>query len=128
MRSWESGGTEKFGNSIFIFEVAGLCIGHLGHLHHELTPQQLGQIGQLDVVLVPVDGTYTLDPPGMANVIRDLQARLIIPMHFFGDWSLNAFLAQMKGDYPVRISATKSIILSPANLPPRPEILVIPGF
>ncbi|MGD9868342.1 MAG: MBL fold metallo-hydrolase, partial [Hyphomicrobiales bacterium] len=36
IRRW-SGGTEEFGNSIFIFETAGLCIGHLGHLHHELT-------------------------------------------------------------------------------------------
>jgi L-ascorbate metabolism protein UlaG (beta-lactamase superfamily) len=37
------------GNSIFIFETAGLCIGHLGHLHHELTPAHMGWIGRLDV-------------------------------------------------------------------------------
>src|SRR5262249_39347938 len=49
IRDW-GGGTIPYGNSIFIFEVAGLCIGHLGHLHHTLTDQQLGQIGQLDVV------------------------------------------------------------------------------
>ena len=38
-----------------------MCIGHLGHLHHTLTDQQIAQIGQLDVVLVPVDGSYTMD-------------------------------------------------------------------
>ena len=49
----------QFGNSIFIFEVGGFCIAHLGHLHHTLTTQQLAQIGQMDVVFVPVDGSYT---------------------------------------------------------------------
>ena len=38
---------------------------HLGHLHHTLTVQQLGQLGQMDIVLVPVDGSYTLDLDGM---------------------------------------------------------------
>ena len=50
------GGTERHGNSIFIFEVANLCVAHLGHLHHTLTQQQLNEIGRVDIVLVPVDG------------------------------------------------------------------------
>ncbi|MFQ5625565.1 MAG: MBL fold metallo-hydrolase, partial [Methyloligellaceae bacterium] len=82
IRTWTEAGTEKFGNSIFIFEVAGLCIGHLGHLHHELTAQQLGQIGQLDVVLVAVDGIFTLDHDGVVNVLKELRARLVIPMQY----------------------------------------------
>ena len=63
IRDW-GGGYIAYGNSIFIFEIAGMCIGHLGHLHHTLTPEQIGQIGQLDVVMVPVDGGYSLDTPG----------------------------------------------------------------
>ena len=43
------GAVEPAGNSIFVFEVAGLCIGHLGHLHHEPTPQQYAALGRLDV-------------------------------------------------------------------------------
>ena len=54
-----AGGTQRHGNSIFIFEVANLCIAHLGHLHHTLTQQQLNEIGRVDVVLVPVDGCAT---------------------------------------------------------------------
>src|SRR5499427_5347515 len=64
IRDWR-GGTEKNGNSIFIFEVGSLCIAHLGHLHHTLTQQQLNDIGHIDVLLVPVDGGYTLDLEGM---------------------------------------------------------------
>ena len=53
----DDGGTERHGNSIFIFEMANMCIAHLGHLHHTLNQQQLNEIGRLDVVFVPVDGT-----------------------------------------------------------------------
>ena len=54
------GGTEFGGNSIFVFEIADLCIAHLSHLHHTLTPEHLAELGQIDVLLAPVDGTYTL--------------------------------------------------------------------
>lgn len=127
IRTWESVGyTEEFGNSIFIFELSGLCIGHLGHLHHELTAQQLGQIGQLDIVLAPVDGTWTLDHPGMLKVLKTLRARIVIPMHYFG--SLDAFLGELGKEFALRESETKTVILSPATMPQKPEILILPGF
>ncbi|MCG5475863.1 MAG: MBL fold metallo-hydrolase, partial [Sinorhizobium fredii] len=55
------------GNSIFIFEVAGLCIGHLGHLHHELDDSHYRQIGRLDVLMVPVDGGLTMGAESMSR-------------------------------------------------------------
>ena len=79
-----TGGTERYGNSIFIFEIANLCIAHLGHLHHTLTQAQLNAIGRVDVVMAPVDGSYTLDLDGIMEVLTALKAQLIIPMHFFG--------------------------------------------
>src|SRR5205823_281297 len=82
IRDW-SGGTERHGNSIFIFETANLCIAHLGHLHHTLTQQQLNEMGRVDVVLVPVDGSYTLDLEGMVEVLQALKAPLMLPMHLF---------------------------------------------
>ena len=91
IRNW-SGGTERYGNSIFIFEIANLCIAHLGHLHHTLTQQQLNEIGRVDVVMAPVDGNYTLDLDGMMEVLTALKAQLIIPMHFFGWYTLDRFL------------------------------------
>src|SRR6202042_3848397 len=64
IRDW-NGGTERNGNSIFIFDIGSLCIAHLGHLHHTLTQQQLNDIGHVDVVMAPVDGSLTLDLDGM---------------------------------------------------------------
>src|SRR5690242_483928 len=73
IRDWR-GGTERHGNSIFIFEVGNMCIAHLGHLHHTLTQQQLNEIGRVDLVFVPVDGSYTLDLEGMIEVLQALKA------------------------------------------------------
>ena len=103
IRNW-NGGTERYGNSIFIFEIANLCIAHLGHLHHTLTQQQLNEIGRVDVVMAPVDGNYTLDLDGMMEVLTALKAPLIIPMHFFGWATLERFLERAGKQWPVERS------------------------
>ncbi len=74
IRSWGGGGTQRHGNSIFIFEMASLCIAHLGHLHHTLNQEQVNEIGRVDIVLVPVDGSMTLDTEGMFEVLQALQS------------------------------------------------------
>lgn len=125
IRSW-SGGTVEFGNSIFIFEMTGLCIVHLGHLHHELSAREYGQIGLVDVVLVPVDGSFTLDHDGMIAVLAGLHARLIVPMHYFSGASLARFLERMRPSYGVRTFTTPTVVLSRATLPAAPEIWVVP--
>jgi L-ascorbate metabolism protein UlaG (beta-lactamase superfamily) len=95
MRSSFSG-IEKEGNSIFVFEVAGLCIGHLGHLHHEPDPAQYAALGRVDVVMAAVDGGMTLDLPTMIKVLKRLRSSVVIPMHWFGDFTLEQFLDGME--------------------------------
>jgi L-ascorbate metabolism protein UlaG (beta-lactamase superfamily) len=116
-----------YGNSIFIFQLAGMCIGHLGHLHHTLTPDQLAIIGQLDIVLVPVDGAYTMDLAGMTDVVRTLRARLIIPMHYFNRYTLDRFVERVRGEWPVEMSEKPSIVVSQRTLPTEAKVLVLPG-
>jgi len=121
------GGTERHGNSIFIFEVANLCIAHLGHLHHTLTQQQLNEIGRVDIVLVPVDGSYTLDLDGMVEVLHALKAPLMIPMHFFSAYTLDRFLQRVRQDWDVELALIPSMVVSKTDLPPKPKVLVLPG-
>ena len=123
-----AGGTRYNGNSIFIFELADLCIAHLGHLHHVLTPEHLADIGQLDVVMVPVDGSWTMDQGGMLEVIAQLHPPLLIPMHYFGTRTLQAFLERVRETYAIKLSDSASVTLSRATLPARPEVLVLPGY
>ncbi len=122
-----SGGvqTVRNGNSIFIFEVAGLCIAHLGHLHHTLTNGHLAQIGQMDVVLVPVDGSYTLDLPGTMTVLKALKAPLIIPMHFFSEYSLLRFLEEASKTFVVSRKPVTEMVISRDQLPAKPTIAVM---
>jgi L-ascorbate metabolism protein UlaG (beta-lactamase superfamily) len=126
IRDW-NGGYVPYGNSIFIFEIAGLCIGHLGHLHHTLTDQQIAQIGQLDVVMVPVDGSFTMDVTGMVEVLKALRARLILPMHYFNPYTLNRFLERIGNDFTVERSTEATIVVSQPTLPSEPKVLVLPG-
>lgn len=126
IRGWD-GTTARYGNSIFVFEIADLCIVHLGHLHHTLNPDQIAQIGQVDVLLVPVDGSYTLDLSGMMEVIRDLRAPLMIPMHYFSRFTLDRFLARARETYDIKEADTATLTLTRQMLPARQQILVLPG-
>jgi L-ascorbate metabolism protein UlaG (beta-lactamase superfamily) len=126
IRRWD-GSTERHGNSIFIFEIANLCIAHLGHLHHTLTQQQLNEIGRVDVVMAPVDGNMTLDLEGMVEVLHALRTPLIIPMHYFSTYTLDRFLARVRQDWDVEVAEIPSVVLSKATLPSKPKVLVLPG-
>jgi L-ascorbate metabolism protein UlaG (beta-lactamase superfamily) len=125
VRDW-SGGTREHGNSIFIFEVGDICIAHLGHLHHELTEAHLDIIGRIDVLLVPVDGGFTMGQEFMADVIAQIRPSLIVPMHWFGQSRLDRFLAMMQDTYPSSVNDGPSITLSRATMPWR-RTIVLPG-
>lgn len=127
IRDWE-GGTIRNGNSIFIFRAADLCIAHLGHLHHTLTEDDLAALGRIDVVLAPVDGSYTIDVDGMIEVLKALESPLVIPMHYFNEYTLNNFLRRL-GDskYEVKRQSGTTLVLSRETLPTKPTVLVIPG-
>lgn len=118
-------GVEREGNSIFIFEVAGLCIGHLGHLHHEPSAEQYAAIGRLDVVMAAVDGGITLDLPTMLKVMRRFKARIVIPMHWFADGSLGRFLTGMEADFDVVDIGGSELVVSLDTLPTRPTVMVL---
>ncbi|MGA0562162.1 MBL fold metallo-hydrolase [Ancylobacter sp. VNQ12] len=121
------GGTIRNGNSIFIFRAADLCIAHLGHLHHTLTQEDLGALGRIDVVLAPVDGSYTLDVDGMVEVLKSLEAPLVIPMHYFNQGTLNRFLDRFASSrYVIERQDSPQIVLSRETLPLKPTVVVLP--
>lgn len=117
------------GNSIFIFEVANLCIGHLGHLHHVLAAGDLGWIGQLDIAMVAVDGRYTMDQGSMVETLRVIKPRIILPMHYFGPPTLNSFLARLpEEEFDVEMRAEPEVIVSTRTLPGKMTVMVLPGY
>ncbi len=112
-------------NSIFVFEVEGLCVGHLGHLHHEPTEDQYAALGRLDVVMAAVDGGLTVDIPTMTRIVKRLKSSIVIPMHWFSEFSLDSFLAGVADEFAVERKGVSSIEVSLRTLPPRPTVMVL---
>lgn len=119
------GGVEPKGNSIFVFEVEGLCIGHLGHLHHEPDDAQYAALGRLDVVMAPVDGGMTLPLPTMIKTLKRLKSSVVIPMHWFSDFALTRFAEGMADEFDIVAPRTSSIEISLATLPSRPTVVML---
>jgi Beta-lactamase superfamily domain len=120
------GEMEKDGNSIFIFEVANLCIGHLGHLHHHLEEAHYAAIGRLDILMVPIDGGMTLSLPAMSEIATRLHSAIILPMHRHTT-PIGEFTATMGGDFAVDFRDSRTLHVSVKSLPVRPTIVVLEG-
>jgi L-ascorbate metabolism protein UlaG (beta-lactamase superfamily) len=116
----------KDGNSIFIFEVAGLCIGHLGHLHVKLDDSHFAAIGRLDVVMVPIDGTYTMSLDGISEITKRLRASVVLPMHRFAT-PLEEFMRKIGRDFEIDRRAERSLRISRETLPGTPTVIILEG-
>lgn len=125
VRSRYGGPPVENGNSIFVFEVEGLCIGHLGHLHHEPSDAQYATLGRLDVVMAAVDGGMTVDLPTMLRILKRLRSSVVIPMHWFGRSTLEAFLVGMEDEFAIEIKEGNSVEVSLRSLPSRPTVVVL---
>jgi L-ascorbate metabolism protein UlaG (beta-lactamase superfamily) len=75
-------GGQRGRNAVFVFELPGLRIVHLGDLGHKLDVDQISAIGPVDILMTPVAGGPTIDPKTAAEVIDQLQAKVVIPMHY----------------------------------------------
>ena len=95
-RSWAGETVRINGNSIFIYAINDLCIAHVGHLHHRLTKEHLEELGRIDVLMIPIDGSFTMGQPLMVDVIRQIQPKIVLPMHYWGRAQLERFLLQME--------------------------------
>jgi L-ascorbate metabolism protein UlaG (beta-lactamase superfamily) len=120
-----NGMDEPRGNSIFVFEVAGLCIGHLGHLHHVPTDEQFAALGRLDVVMAPVDGGYTMALDDMIATLKRLRSSVVLPMHWFSGHSLGRFREGMADQFDIVDAGRAYYDVSLRTLPDRPTVVFL---
>lgn len=121
-------GAQRGRNSIFVYQVDGLRIAHLGDLGHSLSPDAVQAIGQVDVVMIPVGGAYTIDAAAATAVVDQLKPKIVVPMHYktpvmSANWpgaSADAFLAGKNVQRPN--STTLSI--SKTTLPAQTTVIV----
>jgi L-ascorbate metabolism protein UlaG (beta-lactamase superfamily) len=121
-------GMEKGKNTVFIIEVDGVRIVHLGDLGHLLSPKLIREIGEVDVLMIPVGGVYTINGSEAKDVVKQLKPRqYIVPMHYgtkvFDDLlSAEEFLDEQKSkeEYP-----SNELIVDPKFKPVEPIIAIL---
>ncbi|WP_322515319.1 MBL fold metallo-hydrolase [Rhodopseudomonas palustris] len=119
-------GMIKDGNSIFIFEVAGLCIGHLGHLHTALDDSHFAAIGRIDILMVPIDGSYTMSLDGISQITKRLRASVVLPMHRFMT-PLDEFMRRIGQSFAIDQRGDSALRISRDTLPATPTVIILKG-
>jgi len=75
-------GQSRGKNTIYLMEIDGVNVLHLGDLGHALNDEQAEEIGKVEVLLLPVGGVSTINPAMAAEVIRKLEPKVVVPMHY----------------------------------------------
>lgn len=115
-------------NTIFCFTLDGMRLCHLGDLGHQLSDEQVADIGYVDVIMIPVGGRFTIDGAGASKVCDRLKPRVAIPMHYKTDRCLiplarlDPFL-ERKTD--VKRMTTSEVELKREELPSPTQIVVL---
>lgn len=123
-----SGGRERGSNIIFCFTIDGIRICHLGDLGHELSQGQIKEIGDVDLLLIPTGGYFTIDAAMATRLWEQLKPKVTIPMHYktprcaFPISGVDEFL---KGKERVKQVGTSEVEIEAGKLPAAPEIWVL---
>jgi len=122
-------GKERGQNNIFCFTVSGVKVCHMGDLGHTLSEREAAEIGNVDVLLIPVAGTYTVDAAAANKIVEHIKPRVVIPMHFKTDkcpnfpvTDVNPFLA---GKTNVKVMNTTEVEFKKEQLPKTTQIVVL---
>jgi L-ascorbate metabolism protein UlaG (beta-lactamase superfamily) len=125
----ESSGKERGDNTIFCFSVNGVKLCHLGDLGHDLSTEQVAAIGDVDVLMIPVGGSFTIDAAGADRVIGQIKPGVAIPMHFKTDGCPNFPVSDIEpflsGKTNVKRTGSAEIEFEKGRLPSPTQIIVL---
>jgi len=122
-----SKGRQRGPSTIFCFTVNGVRLCHLGDLGHPLSGPEIAEIGQVDVLIIPVGGFYTIDAATATKICDQIKHRVIIPMHYKNDkcnFSISGVEDFLKGKANVKRLNTSDLELTMGQLPRETEIVV----
>lgn len=120
-------GADLGNNTVYVIHVDDIVFCHLGDLGHELTTQQIDDIGAVDVLFIPVGGGETIGPAEAVSVISQLEPRIVIPMHYAAEGQTNFVnelvpLERFTHELGLKdVVAEEKLTLSPSSLPAEGE-------
>lgn len=125
----DTGGSKRGKNTIFNIMIDRLNIIHLGDLgQSKLTEEQLTQIGEVDILLVPVGSVYTIDGKIAAGIVSQLEPKMIIPMHYkieglkFELEGVEGFLKEMGAE---NVASVPKLSITKEKLPEEPQVILL---
>lgn len=127
----ESGGTKRGANTIFAFEIEGIRMAHLGDLGETLSEEQAAALSDVEVLLIPVGGYYTIGANEAAALVNRLPGlRVVIPMHYKTDRLGDDFPIAPVENFARRVQNVKRIgssevTLSRESLPAHQEVWIL---
>lgn len=124
----ETGGRQRGRNTVYLFEIDGLKLCHLGDLGEPLPRPVAAALGAIDVLLCPVGGVFTLDARQAREVAATLRARVVVPMHYKTaklGFPIAGVVDFIRGRENVKQAGTAEVELAAAALPESPEIWVL---
>ena len=122
------GGQKRGKNTIYLMDVDGVAICHLGDLGHVLTAEQVEEIDDVDVLLLPVGGVSTINASMAAEVIRQLEPKVVVPMHYKTPvlnrelGPVEKFLKEMGIE---RLDSQPKLSLTPSSLPASTQVFLL---
>ena len=121
-------GRKRGKNTAYLMEVDEVSVCHLGDLGHVLTTEQVAEIGNVDVLLLPVGGVSTINAPMAAEVVRELEPKAVVPMHYKTE-ALNRELEPvgrfLKEMGVKEVSSTPKLSFTKANLPISTQVFLL---
>jgi L-ascorbate metabolism protein UlaG (beta-lactamase superfamily) len=117
-------------NTIFVFRTEGLCIVHLGNLRRPLSAEHRQRLGRPDVLMIPIDGQWTLSYDQIAQTVAQLQPAIVLPMHYDFPEHARLFMQFIKEHVSVehvsvRTMRETTLELRRATLPSASEVIVL---
>jgi len=123
-----SRGSERGKNTVYLMEVDEVSICHLGDLGHSLTVEQIETLGKVDILLVPVGGVSTINAPVAAEIMRRLEAKVVIPMHYKTDVitrELEPVARFLKEAGAEQATPQPKFSVNKSNLPPTTQVVLL---
>jgi L-ascorbate metabolism protein UlaG (beta-lactamase superfamily) len=121
-------GDQRGNNTVFCFELDGMNICHLGDLGHRLSREQINEIGEVDLLFIPVGGYFTIDANVATETCDDLKPRIVVPMHYKTsklDFPIAGVEGFLEGKKNVKKLDSSQIELKSDELPRELEIVVL---
>jgi L-ascorbate metabolism protein UlaG (beta-lactamase superfamily) len=123
-----SKGSQRGPNTVFCFTVNRVRLCHLGDLGHLLSGPETAEIGQVDVLMIPVGGFYTIDASTASKICDQIKPKVIIPMHYRNDkcsFPISGADEFLKGKANVKRLNTSDLELKGGQLSQATEIVVL---